>query len=53
MGGLPGVGSAFAILSFYGVVGGWIMKYIIISVTDGFKELAGDTAAAESVLIIL
>jgi NSS family neurotransmitter:Na+ symporter len=47
--GFLGVGSAFAILSFYGVVGGWIMKYIIISVTDGFKELAGDTAAAESV----
>jgi len=44
--GFLGVASAFVILSFYGVVGGWIMKYIIISVTGGFKELAGDPAAA-------
>jgi len=47
--GFLGVASAFVILSFYGVVGGWIMKYIIISVTGGFKELAGDPAAADSV----
>ena len=47
--GFLGVASAFVILSFYGVVGGWIMKYIIISVTGGFKELAGDPAAASSV----
>ena len=47
--GFLGVASAFVILSFYGVVGGWIMKYIIISVTGGFKELAGDPAAAGSV----
>jgi NSS family neurotransmitter:Na+ symporter len=33
--GFLGVGSAFAILSFYGVVGGWIMKYIVISLTGG------------------
>mgnify|MGYP000330160904 FL=1 len=47
--GFLGVASAFVILSFYGVVGGWIMKYIIISVTGGFKELAGDPVAAGSV----
>jgi len=47
--GFLGVASAFVILSFYGVVGGWIMKYIIISATGGFKELAGDPAAAGSV----
>ena len=29
--GFLGVGSAFVILSFYGVVGGWILKYIFIS----------------------
>ena len=33
--GFLGVGSAFVILSFYGVVGGWILKYIIDSVPDG------------------
>ena len=47
--GFLGVASAFVILSFYGVVGGWIMKYIIISVTGGFKELAGDPDSAGNV----
>jgi len=47
--GFLGVGSAFAILSFYGVVGGWIMKYIVISLTGGFSELAGNPDAAGSV----
>ena len=28
--GFLGVASAFVILSFYGVVGGWILKYIIV-----------------------
>ena len=30
--GFLGVASAFVILSFYGVVGGWILKYIIDSI---------------------
>ena len=47
--GFLGVASAFVILSFYGVVGGWIMKYIVISITGGFKELSGDPVAASSV----
>ena len=47
--GFLGVASAFVILSFYGVVGGWIMKYIVISLTGGFKELAGNPDAAGSV----
>ena len=47
--GFLGVGSAFVILSFYGVVGGWIMKYVVISVTGGFKELAGDPDSAGNV----
>jgi NSS family neurotransmitter:Na+ symporter len=47
--GFLGVASAFVILSFYGVVGGWIMKYIVISITGGFKELSGDPAAASNV----
>ena len=29
--GFLGVGSAFVILSFYGVVGGWIMNYSFLS----------------------
>ena len=47
--GFLGVGSAFVILSFYGVVGGWIMKYIFISITGGFNEIAGDSDAASSI----
>ncbi|SVA86292.1 uncharacterized protein METZ01_LOCUS139146, partial [marine metagenome] len=47
--GFLGVGSAFVILSFYGIVGGWIMKYVVISVTGGFKELAGDPDSAGNV----
>ena len=47
--GFLGVGSAFVILSFYGVVGGWIMKYVVISVTGGFKELVGDPDSASKV----
>jgi NSS family neurotransmitter:Na+ symporter len=34
------------ILSFYGVVGGWILKYIIDSFSGGFDALAGNPEAA-------
>ena len=44
--GFLGVAAAFVILSFYGVVGGWILKYIIDSFSGGFTELAGNTDAA-------
>ena len=44
--GFLGVGSAFAILSFYGVVGGWIMKYIVLSRTGSFNELANNPDGA-------
>ena len=47
--GFLGVASAFVILSFYGVVGGWVLKYVIVSITGGFNELAGDPAAAGNV----
>jgi NSS family neurotransmitter:Na+ symporter len=47
--GFLGVASAFVILSFYGVVGGWIMTYIVISLNGGFKELAGNPDVADSV----
>ena len=45
-GGYLGVAAAFVILSFYGVVGGWILKYIIDSFSGGFIELSGNTDAA-------
>ena len=45
--GFLGVASAFVILSFYGVVGGWIMKYVAISLTGGFEVLKNDPEAAE------
>ena len=44
--GFLGVGSAFVILSFYGVVGGWILKYIIISISGGFEVLESNPEAA-------
>ena len=49
--GFLGVASAFVILSFYGVVGGWILKYIIDSIAGGFNNLSGnpETAGAVSV----
>ncbi len=40
--GMLGVASAFVILSFYGVVGGWTLKYTLISLTGGFSKLAGN-----------
>ena len=46
--GFLGVGSAFVILSFYGVVGGWILKYILISLSGGFEALDGNPEAAAS-----
>ena len=44
--GYLGVASAFVILSYYGVVGGWILKYIINSISGGFSSLAGNPDAA-------
>ena len=41
--------SAFVILSFYGVVGGWILKYIIDSLSGGFAIVSGNTEAAGTV----
>ena len=36
--GILGVSAAFLILSFYGVVAGWSIQYIILSVKDGFSS---------------
>jgi len=47
--GFLGVASAFVILSFYGVVGGWILKYIFVSVSGGFDALSGNPESAGNV----
>ena len=47
--GFLGVASAFVILSFYGVVGGWILKYVVDSVSGGFSQLAGNPDASSAI----
>ena len=39
--GYLGVASAFIILSFYGVVGGWTLRYTLFSLSGGFNSLSG------------
>ncbi len=36
--GVLGVGAAIMILSFYGVVAGWSVQYIVLSLKDGFAN---------------
>lgn len=40
--GVLGVGIAFVILSYYSVIGGWVLKYIVTYLTGGLK--GADTA---------
>lgn len=40
--GILGVAAAFLILSFYGVVAGWSLQYIVLSVQDGFSSKSPD-----------
>ena len=47
--GFLGVASAFVILSFYGVVGGWILKYIVDSIAGSFNNLSGNPEIAGAV----
>ena len=44
--GFLGVASAYVILSFYGVVGGWIMNYAFLSMKGDFLSLAGNPEAS-------
>ena len=44
--GVLGVCSAFVILSFYGVVGGWTLRYAIFSLSGGFIEFSGNSELA-------
>ncbi len=41
--GLTGVITAFIILSFYSVVGGWVIKYFITSIEFGFNKMEDAT----------
>ncbi len=36
--GILGVSAAFLILSFYGVVAGWSLQYVVLSIQDGFSQ---------------
>ncbi len=40
--GILGVGAAFMILAFYGVVAGWSIEYVFIALTDGFSQKSPD-----------
>ena len=40
--GVIGVASAFIILSFYGVVGGWTLRYTFMSISGGFSKLSNN-----------
>ena len=47
--GFLGVASAFVILSFYGVVGGWTLRYTVYSLSGGFESLSGNADASGEV----
>ncbi len=40
--GLLGIGAAFMILSFYGVVAGWSIEYVMLSISNGFAAKSPD-----------
>ena len=46
--GLLGVASAFTILSFYSVVGGWTLKYTLLALTGAFNDFAVGGSAAKA-----
>ena len=50
--GWIGAGAGFLILTFYSVVGGWVLDYVFVSITGGFSgiEPAGAKARFGSVL---
>lgn len=47
--GLLGVASAFTILSFYSVVGGWTLKYTYLALTGAFAPFASGSEVASQV----
>lgn len=44
--GILGVAAAFLILSFYGVVAGWSVQYIALSIQDGFSSKSPEQIAS-------
>ncbi len=44
--GILGVSAAFLILSFYGVVAGWSIEYVILSLKNGFSSKSPDEIAS-------
>jgi len=44
--GMLGVGAAFMILAFYGVVAGWSVEYMVVSVFNGFQSKSPDQLAS-------
>ncbi|MCY1721614.1 sodium-dependent transporter [Prolixibacteraceae bacterium Z1-6] len=44
--GILGVSAAFLILSFYGVVAGWSLQYIMLSIQDGFSSKTPEEIAS-------
>ncbi|MCH8069167.1 MAG: sodium-dependent transporter [Candidatus Marinimicrobia bacterium] len=46
--GFLGVASAFVILSFYSVVGGWTLRYTFLALTTGFESFAGNPDIASN-----
>ena len=47
--GMLGVCSAFVILAFYGVVGGWTLRYTFMSLMGDFSDLTGNPAISGEV----
>ena len=47
--GVLGVASAFVILSFYGVVGGWTLRYTFMSMTGTFNNLSSNPELSNQV----
>ncbi|MBK5241312.1 sodium-dependent transporter [Clostridium sp.] len=45
--GFIGVGASFLILSFYSVIGGWVLKYIVTAFSGGFNT--SDLGALEGI----
>ncbi|MCK4579210.1 MAG: sodium-dependent transporter [Candidatus Marinimicrobia bacterium] len=45
--GFLGVASAFTILSFYSVVGGWTIKYTVLALTGSFGKFSATGAAGD------
>ena len=46
--GMLGVASAFVILSFYGVIGGWTIKYSLLALAGSFSDIASSTGGAQA-----